>query len=243
MSDNPCSRLEDVAAELALGLLGGAERAVALDHLQSCSRCQAMVDEMATAGDNLLLLAPEVEPPAGFETRTLGGKPRPTAGRASTASRRWTDRRPSTASRRWTGRRWIAAAAGAAAIATAAVVSGLLAAGGGPSGFQVRQPAAIAAMGGKSLKAAVLSAGSEQMGQVFAYRGHPSWLMMTMYNSGPPTRVTCQLVMTGGGRVDAGTFNVGNYASWGVALSVDPSHITSVRLLDASGAPVAVARF
>jgi hypothetical protein len=225
MSYDPCSRLEDVAAELALGLLAGTERAAALDHLQTCSRCQALVDEMAAAGDNLLLLAPEVEPPAGFETRALRG-------------RRWPPAR-----RRWPGRRWVAAAVVAAVTIAAGAAGGVAAAGRGHPGFQVKRPATIAALGGRSLEAAVLREGSDRMGQVFAYRGHPSWLMMTMYNPGPPTRVTCQLVMAGGSRVDAGTFNVGYYASWGVALTVNPSRITSVRLVGTTGATVAVARF
>jgi hypothetical protein len=239
MSYDPCSRLEDVAAELALGLLAGTERAAALDHLQTCSRCQALVDEMAAAGDNLLLLAPEVEPPAGFETRALRGR------RWPPARRRWTADHPLSAPRprRWSGRRRVAAAVVAAVTIAAGAAGGVAAAGRGHPGFQVKRPATIAAMGGRSLEAAVLREGSDRMGQVFAYRGHPSWLMMTMYNPGPPTRVTCQLVMAGGSRVDAGTFNVGYYASWGVALTVNPSRITSVRLVGTTGATVAVARF
>ncbi|HLI25318.1 MAG TPA: hypothetical protein VKU91_10200 [Acidimicrobiales bacterium] len=241
MSDDPCSQLEDVAAEVALGLLGGTQRAAALDHLQSCSRCQALIDDMATVGDNLLLLAPEVEPPAGFETRALEGRLGPAARPVGNGLRGGLGRPRA--------RRRIAAAAAAGAagaLAVAAAVGGLVAAGGaggGGPGFRVKQPAAIAAMGGKSLEAAVLTEGSEPMGQVFAYGGRPSWLMMTVDNPGPPTRVMCQLVMTGGSRVDAGTFNVGSYASWGVALTVDPTRIASVRLVGASGATVAVARF
>jgi hypothetical protein len=66
-----CADVEAMAAELALGLVGGPERAAALDHIEGCPRCRAMVDELAAASDELLLLAPSAEPAAGFEQRVL----------------------------------------------------------------------------------------------------------------------------------------------------------------------------
>nr|MDQ3641745.1 hypothetical protein [Actinomycetota bacterium] len=66
-----CAQLEDVAAELALGTVAGAERAAALDHLAGCASCRNLVDQLARAADSLLLLAPEAEPPPGFESRVL----------------------------------------------------------------------------------------------------------------------------------------------------------------------------
>ena len=73
MSAFTCAQLRDVAPELALGVLGGAERGEALAHLDACSRCQVHVAELTEAADVLPLLAPEREPPPGFEARVLHG--------------------------------------------------------------------------------------------------------------------------------------------------------------------------
>lgn len=66
-----CADVEALAAELALGTVAGAERARALDHLAGCPACRELVDQLARAADNLLLLAPVVEPPPGFESKVL----------------------------------------------------------------------------------------------------------------------------------------------------------------------------
>ena len=67
-----CEELRAVAADVALDDLTGAERAAALTHLAACTECRALVTELATVADSLLLLAPSVEPPSGFESRVLG---------------------------------------------------------------------------------------------------------------------------------------------------------------------------
>lgn len=73
MSERPsdCGWLEEVGVELALGLLDGAERAAALVHVERCGACQAEVASLTAVGEQLLLLAPEIPPAAGFETRVL----------------------------------------------------------------------------------------------------------------------------------------------------------------------------
>ncbi|HEV2368250.1 MAG TPA: zf-HC2 domain-containing protein, partial [Acidimicrobiales bacterium] len=62
-----CAELRDIAPELALGVLPGQERAAALAHLQSCPACQAEVEHLTDVADELVALAPAVEPPLGFE--------------------------------------------------------------------------------------------------------------------------------------------------------------------------------
>lgn len=96
MSTYNCVQMRDAAPELALGILGGAERAEALIHLTNCTRCQAYVAELTEAADTIPLLAPEHEPPPGFDRRVMArfGAPR-----------------------RRTTRRWIASIAVAAAAA------------------------------------------------------------------------------------------------------------------------------
>src|SRR5262245_17574946 len=66
-----CTQAREVAPELALGVLGGAERAEAVAHLTNCSRCQAYVAELTEAADVLPLMVAEREPPVGFEHRVL----------------------------------------------------------------------------------------------------------------------------------------------------------------------------
>jgi len=68
---NDCARLREAAPELALGLLGGQERAEAIAHLQGCAECRAEVGRLTAVGDALLELVPPAEPPAGFEQRVL----------------------------------------------------------------------------------------------------------------------------------------------------------------------------
>ena len=70
MNDD-CTQLHEVAPELALGVLVGAERGQALAHLAGCAECRQHVDELSRAADSLLLLAAEAEPPLGFESRVL----------------------------------------------------------------------------------------------------------------------------------------------------------------------------
>jgi hypothetical protein len=66
-----CAQLVDMAAELALGVLTGRERAAALAHLDGCPACSEYVRELTLTGEELLGLLPPHEPPAGFETRVL----------------------------------------------------------------------------------------------------------------------------------------------------------------------------
>jgi hypothetical protein len=79
-----CAELADVAAELALGVLTGRERAAAVAHLEWCESCREDVRQLMATGEQLLELLPPVEPPAGFETRVLErlGLPAPAQGHA-----------------------------------------------------------------------------------------------------------------------------------------------------------------
>lgn len=78
-SEMTCAELADVAAELALGVLTGRERAMAVAHLDTCDACREDVRQLMATGEQLLELLPPAEPPAGFETRVLArlGLPAP----------------------------------------------------------------------------------------------------------------------------------------------------------------------
>lgn len=66
-----CAELREVAPELALGAVSGDERAQAVAHLTTCPACRQLVNDLTRVADDLLLVAPEVEPPPGFESRVL----------------------------------------------------------------------------------------------------------------------------------------------------------------------------
>jgi hypothetical protein len=96
MSVLTCAEVRELAPELALGILGGAERAEVVLHVNGCARCQAYVSELTEAADAIPQLVPEHEPPAGFEQRVMH--------RLDEGRRR-------------SRRRWVASTAAAAAVA------------------------------------------------------------------------------------------------------------------------------
>ena len=51
MSAYSCAQLRDLAPEFALGVLGGAQRAEAIMHVNGCARCQAPVNELSEVSD------------------------------------------------------------------------------------------------------------------------------------------------------------------------------------------------
>ena len=59
----------DELAELALGVLTGRDRARDLAHVDSCPHCADELEQLARTADAVVRVAPEVEPPLGFEVR------------------------------------------------------------------------------------------------------------------------------------------------------------------------------
>lgn len=90
MTDSPaagCVAFDDLAEELALGMVDEPRRSELLAHAATCPRCQSVLDGLGSVVDRLLLVAPEVEPPAGFEHRVLtrvGAEPAGPARRRTT---------------------------------------------------------------------------------------------------------------------------------------------------------------
>lgn len=62
-----CDRFGDEAADLALGHVAEPRRGELLDHAATCAPCGELLADLSTIGDRLLHLAPEVDPPVGFE--------------------------------------------------------------------------------------------------------------------------------------------------------------------------------
>ena len=66
-----CPDVREVAPDFAFGILDGEARSDVLLHLDHCPSCQRYVSELSETADAMVLLAPEAEPPVGFEQRTL----------------------------------------------------------------------------------------------------------------------------------------------------------------------------
>src|SRR6201999_2635625 len=66
-----CGEFADVAAELALGVLTGRDRAYAVAHLDQCDSCREYVRQLSLTGEEMLGLLPSREPSEGFESRVM----------------------------------------------------------------------------------------------------------------------------------------------------------------------------
>jgi len=252
-SDMTCAELADVSAELALGVLTGRERAMALAHLETCDECREDVRELMETGEQLIELLPPVEPPAGFETRVLARLGLPAAAREpSSPQAAEQPRRPgagAVSSRRRPGRGWprkdtrrpggLRRMLAAAAVGLAIVVAGL---GGWRLGAGTA-PAASSAPGALT-SVALLSGTRQSVGTIYLYSGPPRWLYMSVDAETGSGKVTCQLIGANGKVYPLGSFQLTDgYGDWG---SPDPGSIGDVRgarLVSATGAVLATATF
>jgi hypothetical protein len=211
-----CEQTRQLAAELALGLADGAERAQALRHLAECADCRRELAELSEVADELLMLAPEREPPVGFESRVLARlqPQRPTARRA----RRW--RRP-------------LAVLAPAAVAAALAVTITLGATGDDRRLADQYRATLAAAHGSYFEAARLRApASVPAGVVYAYRGTPSWIFVAVYGPFRSSTYRVELAMTSGRRVTLPTFRLDpRTGSAGQAIPVDVHDVSTVLLI------------
>jgi hypothetical protein len=194
-----CDEVRQLVPELALGVAPGDERARALAHIETCPRCRAQLERAAATADELLLLAPEHEPPTGFDTGILHAMQAPRRRRRTTAV-------------------LAAAAVLVAALGTAAFTWW---AGSGDREVAAQYRHTLDVGDGSSLRAAYLKTDTGvEAGHVFAYQGEPSWIFMTV--SGAPSGYYGVTLVTADGRVhDLGWCTVRHgTASWGVSVDV-----------------------
>jgi anti-sigma-K factor RskA len=266
MDDMSCDEFAGVAAELALGVLTGRERAAALAHLDGCESCREQVRELTMAQDELLALLPSQEPPAGFESRVLerigltapgqqpsdvlsqelsdvpGGPPsdvRVRAGERPDRESRPGNRPPTQRAgrpRTTLSRRLLAAAAVAVALI------------GGGVGWGLRDATAPASSSSEAAlnTAALVTSDHRTVGQVFVYNSSPWWMYMAVNMEGQGNvTVQCQLKMANGRFQDVGEFHLTNgYGAWGSSpYTAGPGSIVGARLLSANGTVLATATF
>lgn len=226
-----CADFGDVAAELALGVLTGRERAEALSHLDHCEACREHVRQLTTTGEELLGLLPSAEPPPGFESRVLDRLGLPVPGPQRIRHRRLQARWPLPAMSSG-ARRVLAAAAVVVAVAVAAL-----------GGWGLRGAAVPAARPALST-ATLLSADHDTVGEVFVYNGGPRWMYMSVDMESGDRTVICQLISADGRVTTVGSFRLtAGYGSWGSPAWVGDGAPVGARLVAADGTVLATATF
>ena len=213
-----CAEVEELAAELALGGVGGAERAAALAHLARCDACRTLVDQLARAADTLLLLAPAVEPPAGFESRVLA--------RIAAAAEPVPLRRPS---RR---RLWL----GAAAVALVAAMSGVGVAelGHHDRGGHITATAPVAAV----RTALAQDPAGRWMCQAVLYGTQPTRMVVSLDRTdGLSAGFTVEAVPVGTtDAVPVGSFSITDgHGSLATTVDLTADQVKGIRVLDSTG--------
>jgi len=224
MNEMSCRELQDVAAELALGVLTGRERAQAIAHLDHCESCRENVRQLTMTGEGLLGLLPAMEPAAGFETRVLdriglSGSEAPPVPVPVPARRRPLGRT----------RRMLTVAA-----AVAGIVAGGLGGWALHNGTSSPPPAALDS-------AALVSVSHQAVGKIYLYRGHPQWLYMSVSLGSGDGMVLCQVESRSGQITTVGSFRLASgYGYWG---SPAPGSLAGARLVTAGGKVLATASF
>ncbi len=225
-----CEETRDLAPEIALGIADGEERAEALRHLSTCAECRRAVERLSGVADELLLMAPAQEPPAGFESRVvdaIGLKP---------AER---SRRP-----RWLRLSWLAPRLGPA-LATAAVTAvALVAVYSDDHRTAERYRDTLDRAGGESFQADRLTDETgARAGVAFGYQGSPSWVFLTVNPEHRETVRSAELITKSGRKYDIPALRLDRRGSWGGAIPVDLYDVKSVRLLGDSPGEVLQASF
>jgi hypothetical protein len=220
-----CEHTQQLAAELALGIADGADRARALEHLACCAECRRAVAELSEVADELLLLAPEHEPPVGFESRALA-RVRPA---------------PRPAPRR---RRRVLAVLAPAAAAAALAAGIVVGATRDDRRLADQYRATLAEANGSYFEAARLQApGGVRAGVVYGYRGRPSWIFVYVDQAHRSTTYSVELALTSGERVPLPSFRIDPArGSAGMAIPVDLHRVAAVRLIGSARGDVLEAR-
>lgn len=214
MIASACALTRERAEELALGILDGAERAEVLRHVNECASCQAFVHELAEVADALPHLAPDVEPPPGFEHRVLA---------AMRGDRGRTRRRRVLA---------LAATAAAAAILAVAVVRIV------DANRDERSQAAPALR-----SVAMEGADGLTVGRVTISRGSPAQIAVAVDYAVPEGSYALEVRPDGGAATPLGSMTVASgKGAWTGPVDLAGDHEQKLVMVDASGAVVCEAQ-
>jgi hypothetical protein len=220
MNDDDCAEFEEQLEELVVGDLAEPARGRALAHAASCRECRGQLDALLALADNLLMLAPQHEPPPGFESRVLErmgvrpGQPnqRP-HGRGHV--------------RRW----WLEAAAALVLIAVAVGAVALLRRDDGTAGTTVRTGVIVTQAGATAGAVKLIDS------------DHPYALITIDRPQQRGGEVYCELQLSDGRIVRVGSWGYDDVKSkvWAVGIDSELLHAVTMRIVDDDGAVLATA--
>ena len=217
MNERPgCAPIRELLPDLAIGVAAGDDRARVLAHVNTCVECRRELDALSAIADELVTLAPSVEPPGGFESSVLA--------RVAPPSRRW---------RRY--RRLVTVAAVAVVAAVVGASAGVAVSAQASAGDR-RMAAAyrktLETTDGRYLTARLITApDASNPGVVFAYQGKPSWVFVVVRYGPTDGPYQIHLVTRDSrDRVIGQMSVIHGKCSWGVVIDVDVTQIVEVRL-------------
>jgi hypothetical protein len=225
----PCDEYSENLAELALGILTGRDRAATLAHVDTCAHCADELEQLAHSADAVLSVAPELEPPVGFEVRLFDrmgvADAPPRAEPSGLTPFRRVARAP----------RWILAAA--AAVVALGVGLGIGSSIGGGT------PRTTSATSSHDLVGqATLTADGSAVGNVVTYGGKSPWMIVTLADSSANGRIFCEVVTADGVVHKVGAFSATyGYAAWDAPLPVAPQDVREAEVVSSNGAVIATA--
>jgi len=212
-----CAELRDLSAEVALGTASGEERGMVLRHAARCRDCRAFLLRTATTVDELLLAAPEHEPPPDFEGRTI-----------ERLKKNWKRRRP-----------YVRIAAAAAAAIIAGALGGLAVWQSTSTDRQVGSyyRTLLANTNGDYFAGGLLKNSSgDEVGVVYAYEGEPSWVLIALRDIAASGTYDVYAESTAGITMRIGTATLdGGNSSWGSEIEIPVHDVGEFRLKDSSG--------
>lgn len=204
-----CEVIADELTELALGTLSGRKRSEVLDHVGSCQRCRAELEQLSIVVDALQQLAPRIQPPLGFELRL--------------AERLHATPTPRSRRHRRVGVLSAVAAAVLLAFGLGAVVA--------PEAGKGQGQSAAA-----NLVTANFTSRGQVLGEFLVSAGSPGWMLVTIHGDGWKGTVTCNVTLSGGQVETIGVFKLaGEYGVWAAPLPSTGGQVRSAQLIASNG--------
>jgi hypothetical protein len=218
-------RFVEELPDLAAGVVGGRERVALLSHVNGCLSCTNELDQLMAAADSLVHLAPEVDPPVGFESRVMERI------QARVPDPQRQDRRH---------RRSLAlAAVAAAAIVAFGIGWAAHPIGKPPVGHAIIGPGAYS-----NLAEASLVSGGRSLGMVTVYADDDGWLLMTVESSTWSGPVRCRVIADNGEAQILGSFHlVSGKGAWLAPLPKGVDQVRTAELVGIGGRVLAAAQF
>ena len=211
----PCEEARELAAEMALGTLAGDERVRLIPHLSTCSECRTLVEELSEIVDSMLLLGPEREPPAGFESAFLAQFKAPA---------------------RRNRMRWVVTAAAASVVALVAAGAVWVATSEERNLGESYQHALDEANGKYFGVKPLRSMQGTKVGNVFAYEGQPSWVFVVFEDSVVAGDYDAEVTMRDGERSALGPLTIDEDAlTWGADLEGSLHDVAAVTFMADDG--------